>query len=92
MSKMEQLLQSAGFKLNSYPEGNFWELVIKDDETKKEKIATIFGAVFDNCTGVPDIDTLILQCDEKFSNCLFYYDCNSWDMATDEFVKCVEKI
>lgn len=37
MSKMEQLLKSAGFKLNSYPEGNFWELVIKDDETKKEK-------------------------------------------------------
>ena len=23
MSKMEQLLKSAGFKLNSYPEGNF---------------------------------------------------------------------
>lgn len=90
--KTEQLLRSAGFKLNSYPEGNFWELTITDDEIQKRKVATIFAAEFDDCIESSDIDTLILQCDECFSNCLFYYDCNSWDMKIDEFMKCVEKI
>ena len=36
-----------------------------------------------------DIDTLILQCAEDFSKCLFYYDCNPFDMETEDFMKCV---
>ena len=57
------LLKRKGFILNTYPEGKFWELVITEDENKKEHICKVFGAdieLFDSNT--TDIDTLILQC------------------------------
>lgn len=39
-----------------------------------------------------DIDTIILQCAENFTKCLFYYDCNAFDMETKTFMKCVENM
>lgn len=90
----KELLQSKGFELNTYPEGKFWELEIKDDEERKIRICKAFQAdieLFD-ASNISDIDTLILQCAEDFTKCLFFYDCNSWDMDTEEFMKCVEKI
>ena len=56
------LLKEKGFVLNTYPEGKFWELVITNDESKKEHICKVFGAdieLFDSDTTY--IDTLILQ-------------------------------
>lgn len=89
---MERLLQSKGFILNTYPEGKFWEFVIEDDEKLKEKIYKIFSADIELFVDGTDIDTLILQCAEDFTKCIFYYDCNPFDMETEEFMKCVEKI
>lgn len=88
-----ELLKSKGFELNSYPEGKYWEFVVSDDEELKYHICKAFQAdvdLFDS--GIADIDTLILQCAEDFSKCLFYYDCNPFDMGTEEFMKDVEKI
>lgn len=87
------LLKEKGFILNTYPEGKFWELVITKDENKKEHICKVFEAdieLFDSNT--TDIDTLILQCAEDFTKCLFYYDCNPFDMETKTFMKCVENM
>lgn len=53
------LLKEKGFVLNTYPEGKFWELVITNDESKKEHICKVFEAdieLFDSDT--TDIDTL----------------------------------
>ena len=86
------LLQSKGFSLNEYPEGKFWELTVEDDETLKEKICNIFKSDIELFVHGTDIDTLILQCAEDFSKCLFYYDCNPFTIETDDFMECVEKI
>lgn len=65
---------------------------IKDDEKLKERICKIFGADIELFVNGTDINTLILQCREDFTKCLFYYDCNPFDMCTEEFMKCVSKI
>lgn len=87
-----ELLESKGFSLNEYPEGKFWEFVVKDDENLKERICKIFQADMELFINGTDIDTLILQCAEDFTKCLFYYDCNPFNMDTEEFMKCVEQI
>ena len=88
-----KLLESKGFVLNNYPEdGKFWELVVKDDEDLKRHICKVFKTdveLLDN--NVVDIDKVILQCAEDYSRCVFYYDCNLYNMETDEFMKCIEK-
>ena len=86
------LLKSKGFDLNEYPEGKFWEYEVKDNELLKEKMCKIFQVSIDILSDGTDIDTLILQCVEDFSRCLFYYDCNSFDMEIDEFMECIEKM
>lgn len=87
-----RLLESKGFSLNEYPEGKFWEFVVEDDEELKKSLCKIFGADIELFVTGTDIDTLILQCAEDFTKCLFYYDCNLWDMETEEFMRCVEQI
>lgn len=87
-----KLLRSKGFTLNSYPEGKFWELEVEDSEEQKEHICNIFKADIDLYVHGADIETLILQCAEDFTRCIFYYDCNPWDMDTEEWIKCVEQI
>lgn len=87
-----ELLLSKGFSLNTYSDGKFWEFVVKDDEPLKEKLCNIFGAEIEIFTDGTDINTLILQCKEDFSGCLFYYDCDWFDIPTEEFMQCVEKI
>ncbi len=89
---MQELLKRKGFSLNTYPEGEFWELKINDDETLKEKVCDIFKANIELFIDGTDIETLILQCAEDFTRCIFYYDCNPFDMETDDFIKCVEMI
>ena len=56
---MEELLQSKGFILNTYPEGRFWELEVKDDELLKEQICKIFKAEIELFVNGSDIETLI---------------------------------
>ncbi len=88
----KNLLIKKGFSLNSYPEGKFWELEIKNDEELKNKICKVFGANIEIFVNGTDIDTLILQCTENFTKCIFYYDCNPFDMETKEFMKCIYDI
>jgi hypothetical protein len=88
----KELLKSKGFSLNEYPEGKFWELVVENDEQLKEKLCNIFNAEIDLFTNGTDIDTLILQCTEDFTGCIFYYDCNPFDMGTKEFMNCITRI
>ena len=85
----KELLETKGFSINEYPEGKFWEFVVEDDEELKYKICKIFGADIELFITRTDIDTLILQCAEDFTKCLFYYDCNPFDMETEDFMKCV---
>lgn len=92
MKEYKQLLLSKGFSLNEYPEGKFWELEVKEYEKLKERICKVFGANIELFVNGTDIDTLILQCTEDFTKCLFYYDCNPFEMETEEFMKCVNKI
>lgn len=89
---MKELLKSKGFILNDYPEGKFWELVVEDDEVLKARICNIFKADIELFFGETDIKTLILQCAEDFTKCIFYYDCNPFDMETEDFMKCVKEI
>ena len=89
---MKELLQIKGFSLNTYPEGKFWELTVEDNENLKVKICKIFNAEIEVTVNGSDIETLILQCAEDFTKCIFYYDCNPFDMETDDFMKCVERI
>ena len=88
----KELLESKGFSLNEYPEGKFWEFVVKDDEGLKEKLCKIFRASVDLGAQVSDSGTVILQGAEDFTECLVYYDCTPFDMETEEFMKCVEKM
>lgn len=88
---MENLLRSKGFCLNTYPEGKFWELTV-EDENLKVKISKIFNAEIEVSVNGSDVETLILQCAEDFTKCIFYYDCNPFDITTEEFMRCVEKI
>ena len=89
---MEELLKSKGFILNDYPEGKFWELTVEDNEALKARICNIFKTDIELFVDGTDIETLILQCAEDFTKCIFYYDCNPFDMETDDFIKCVERI
>lgn len=89
---MEELLKSKGFNLNDYPEGKFWELTVEDDEELKARICKIFKADIELFVDGADIETLILQCAEDFTKCIFYYDCNPFDMKTEDFMKCVKEI
>ena len=84
------LLLSKGFSLNIYPDGRYWELIVEDNEPLKIRLCDIFGAEIELCADGTDIGTLILQCGEDFSGCLFYYDCDWFEMSTEEFMKCVE--
>ncbi len=89
---MEELLKNKGFILNDYPEGKFWELTVENNEALKERICKIFKANIELFVDGTDIETLILQCAEDFTRCIFYYDCNPFNMETDDFMKCVERI
>lgn len=92
VTEYRELLLSKGFSLNSYHEGNFWELEVRENEELKERICKVFGADIELFVSGTDIDALILQCKEDYTKCLFYYDCNLFDMETEEFMKCVNKI
>lgn len=88
----KKLLQTKGFSLNTYPEGKFWELEVKEDEELKRKICKAFQADIELFDDGVDIDMLILQCAEDFTSCVFFYDCNFWNMETEEFMRCVKRI
>ena len=62
------------------------------NEELKERICKVFGADIELFVSGTDIDSLILQCKEDYTKCLFYYNWNLFDMETEEFMKCVNKI
>lgn len=92
MKNYKKLLEEKEFQLNSYPEGRFWELIVTDSEKRKLEICRAFVAINDLDVNGTDINTLILQCAEDFTKCVFYYDCNHFDVETNEFMQCVEKL
>ena len=87
MKNYKKLLEEKEFQLNSYPEGRFWELIVTDSEKRKLEICRAFGAIIDLDVNGTDINTLILQCAEDFTKCVFYYDCNPFDVETNEFLR-----
>lgn len=78
-----ELLINKGFKLNSYPEGKFYELEAKDENT----LSKILG---DNYMG--DEEWGVLQIDENFKNAKLCVDCDTWDLTNDDFEKFVNKL
>ena len=83
---IEQLFKNKGFLLNIYSLEILWEFIVKDDDILKEKLCKIFGV------DIYEPETIILQCRENFTNCIFYYDCNVIDMNTEDFIKCVKQM
>ena len=82
----ERILKRKGFSLNVYTLEILWEFTVKDDEELKEKLCKIFGV------NVEEPETVILQCRENFTNCIFYYDCNVIDMDATDFMECVKQM
>ena len=99
----KKLLLLKGFNLNVYDEGVFWELEISKEVTtshngetitlydgKIKELCKLFGAQVDIDTdSFTDVNTVILQCKHDFTECVFCYDGNAWDVSTEEFMKCV---
>lgn len=65
---------------------------MRENEELKERICKVFGVNIELFVSGTDIDTLILQCAEDFTKCLFYYDCNLFEMKTEEFMSCAYEI
>ena len=83
-----ELLKEKGFNLNTCPGiGKFWELETNDDELKTE-LCKIFGIDMD----ASSFDTIILQCTEDFTKCLFYCDYDLFDIEPETFLECVGNI
>lgn len=99
----KNLLLLKGFDLNVYAEGTFWELEITKEVTtlrngetiklyddKINELCKLFGAQIDISTdSFTDVNTVVLQCKYDFTECVFCYDGNAWDVSTEEFMKCV---
>ena len=92
MEAKEKLLRKCGFLQNTYEEGQFWELVVDDDDERKRRICEAFGTDKELGVSGDDIDTLILQCDATLGNCVFNYDLNLFYMSPYEFIRCLEKL
>ena len=78
-----ELLLEKGFKLNTYPEGKYFEFVTKDDEVMEK----ILGNDYES-----DEETVILQLKEDFSNKLLCEDANVWDLTDEQFMEILERL
>lgn len=90
---MKDKVELCGFIRNSYKEGIYWELTIKEDENKKQMICEAFG--MDRELGLTGdcIETLILQCEAThMQDCVLYYDLNLFHVDPDEFFNCLTKL
>lgn len=77
----EKLLQK-GFKLNTYPEGKYYEYITSNTNVMEKLADELFG----------DEEILVLQCDDNFENCKMCIDANIWDLEQNEFMKLVEEL
>ena len=75
-----KILLEKGFSLNSYPEGKFWEIKITEDEEKKVRVCNYVSAILDVFVAGEEVETVILQCSEDFTYCIFYFDCNIYQI------------
>lgn len=82
----ERILKRKGFSLNVYTLEILWKFEASEDAELKDKLCKIFGA------NVEEPETVILQCRENFTNCIFYYDCNVIDMEATDFIECVKQM
>lgn len=81
-------LEMRGFILNSYPEGNFYELNITDFDRATE-VAELAGVKFDHREGVHHV---ILQCGEQLDPCYLFCDNEYWELSQDVFFELVRKL
>lgn len=87
-----KILLEKGFSLNSYPEGKFWEINIVEDVEKKVEVCNYASAVLDVFVAGEEVETVILQCSEDFTYCIFYFDCNVCQIKTDIFMDILKKL
>ena len=85
-TEVEHIMKNKGFSLNAYDLEILWEFETKENEELKVKLCKIFGV------NVEEPETVILQCRENFTNCIFYYDCNVIDMNATDFIECVKQM
>ncbi|MFC0903785.1 hypothetical protein ACFHWD_03655 [Clostridium sp. MT-14] len=83
MAITEKLLKEKGFKLNTYPEGKFWEYITEDDE----KIEAILQ---DEYCG--DENNICLQLQEDFTNIIEQVDIDTYDLTEEQFLKLIKRI
>lgn len=81
-------LEARGFELNSYPEGQFYELNITDFDRATE-VADLAGVKFDHREGVHHV---ILQCGEDLTPCYLFCDNEYWEFSQDAFLELVRKL
>lgn len=79
----KELLLEKGFELNTYPQGNYFEFVTKDDDT----MAKILDKDY-----MGDEESVILQLKEDFSNILLCEDANVWNLNDIEFSEIIKKL
>ena len=91
MDYVKTLLEK-GFSLNSYPEGKFWEIKITEDEEKKVRVCNYVSAILDVFVAGEEVETVILQCSEDFTYCIFYFDCNVCQIKPNIFMDILEKL
>lgn len=79
----KELLLKKGFKLNTYPEGKYFEFVTKNDEVMEK----ILGKDY-----IGDEESVILQLKEDFSNKLLCENANVWDLTYEQFMEILGKL
>jgi hypothetical protein len=78
-----ELLINKGFKLNTYPQGKYYEYENKDNTI----IEVVMG---DDYFG--DEENIVLQLKEDFSGKVLAVDCNNWVLSDKEFEDILEKL
>lgn len=81
-------LSAVGFQCNHYPEGNYYELNVRDFDRATE-IAELAGVKFDKRSGIHHV---ILQCDEKLTRFFFFCEDEYWEMTREAFAELVGKL
>lgn len=87
MNNIKELLLDKGFKLNHFDDEILGEYNVFEFETSDEEIIeNILGSEYQ------EEEKLILQCNEKFENCILYTSFSLDKLSFDDFMDYVNKI
>lgn len=84
----EDRLLAVGFVLNRYPEGNYFELDVRDFDRATE-IAELAGVKFDKRSGIHHV---ILQCDANMTAFFFFCEDEYWEITKEAFSELITKL